>query len=264
MADDLRLYFFECGHLKTYTQFIKMNEGMNDSFEAPVPFFLITHPRGNVLFDGGNALEVAQDATAHWGESVVEIYEPHMTEDEFVVNQLQNMDVDPASVRYVVQSHLHLDHSGAVGHFPNAEYVVQRRELEYAYTPDWFQKPAYIRSDFDRDVNWLFLDGEHDDGYDLYGDGTLKTLFTPGHAPGHISLMVTLEETGPVMLTSDACYTMDHYNNEALPGLIHSAHDVATSVQKIHRAVDAVGAMVVTGHDPDEWPNFKKAPEYYS
>src|SRR5215213_5489225 len=102
MADDLRLYFFECGHLKTYTQFIKMNEGMNDSFEAPVPFFLITHPRGNVLFDGGNALEVAQDATAHWGESVVEIYEPHMTEEEFVVNQLQNMDVDPASVRYVV------------------------------------------------------------------------------------------------------------------------------------------------------------------
>src|ERR687890_602499 len=223
MADDLRLYFFECGHLKTYTQFIKMNEGMNDSFEAPVPFFLITPPRGNVLFDGGNALEVAEDATAHWGEAVVEIYEPHMTEDEFVVNQLQNMDVDPASVRYVVQSHLHLDHSGAVGHFPNAEYVVQRRELEYAYTPDWFQKPAYIRSDFDRDVNWLFLDGEH-----------------------------------------DACYTMDHYNNEALPGLIHSAHDVAASVQKIHRAVDAVGAMVVTGHDPDEWPNFKKAPEYYS
>jgi N-acyl homoserine lactone hydrolase len=66
------------------------------------------------------------------------------------------------------------------------------------------------------------------------------------------------------MLTSDACYTMDHDNNEALPGLIHSAHDVATSVQKIHRAVDAVGAMVVTGHDPGEWPNFKKAPEYYS
>jgi N-acyl homoserine lactone hydrolase len=49
-----------------------------------------------------------------------------------------------------------------------------------------------------------------------------------------------------------------------LPGLIHSAHDVAASVQKIHRAVDALGATVVTGHDPDEWPNFKKAPEYYS
>ncbi len=264
MADDLRLYFFECGSLQTQVQMIKMNQGLGDPYEVPVPFFLITHPRGNVLYDGGNALEVAQDANAHWGEAVVEAYTPVMTEDDFVVNQLQAMDIDPASVRYVVQSHLHLDHSGAIGHFPNAEYVVQRRELEYAYTADWFQKPAYIRPDFDRDVDWLFLNGEHDDGYDLFGDGTMKTLFTPGHAPGHTSLIVTLEETGTMMLTADACYTMDHYNNTALPGLIHSAADCASSVRKIHRAVDALGATVVTGHDPDEWPKFKQAPEYYA
>ncbi len=263
MADDLRLYFFTCGSLSTYTQMIKMNEGMNEEITVPVPFFLITHPRGNVLFDGGNALEVAQDASAHWGE-VAEVYMPHMTEDDFVVNQLQNIDVDPASIRYVVQSHLHLDHSGAVGHFPNAEYVVQRRELEYAYAPHWFQAPGYIRPDFDRPVTWRFLYGEQDDDYDLFGDGTIRTLFTPGHSPGHTSLVVTLQETGSVMLTADACYTMDHYNNAALPGLLHSAADCADSVQKIHRAVDAYEAMVVTGHDPDAWPEFKKAPEYYS
>ena len=263
MTDDLRIYFFECGTLKTYTQFIKMNEGMGEEFEVPVPFFLITHPRGNVLFDGGNALEVAQDATAHWGEAVVEIYEPHMTEDDFVVNQLQNMDVDPASIRYVVQSHLHLDHSGAVGHFPNAQYVVQRRELEYAYAPQWFQAPAYIRADFDRPVDWLFLYGEQDDNYDLFGDGTIKLLFTPGHAPGHMSMVVNLEETGPMVLTADAAYVMDHYNNLALPGLMHSASDVAESVQKLRRTVDRLEATVVTGHDPEEWPKFKKAPEYY-
>ena len=242
MADDLRLYFFSCGSLKSEAQYIWMNEGLGEPSEIPVPFFLITHPRGNVLFDGGNALEVGQDAREHWG-AVVDVYEPVMTEDDFVVNQLQAMDVDPASVRYVVQSHLHLDHSGAVGHFPNAQYVVQRRELEYAYTPHWFQAPAYIRHDFDRDVDWLFLAGEHDDYYDLYGD---------------------LEETGPMVLTADACYVMEHYNNEALPGLLHSASDCADSVQKIRRTVDALEATVVTGHDPNEWPDFKKAPEYYA
>ena len=209
------------GACKTQVQLIKMNQGLGDPYEVPVPFFLITHPRGNVLYDGGNALEVARDARAHW-EAVVRPTIPVMTEDDFVVNRLQGMDVDPASVRYVIQSHLHLDHSGAIGHFPNAEYVVQRRELEYAYTPDWFQKPAYIRADFDQDVSWLFLDGENDDGYDLFGDGTIKTLFTPGHAPGHTSVIVDLEETGPMMLTADACYTRDHYDNAALPGLIHS------------------------------------------
>ncbi len=76
-----------------------------------------------MLYDGGNALEVARDARGHWAD-VVDAYDPVMDEDDFVVNQLERMDVDPASVRYVIQSHLHLDHSGAIGHFPNAEYVV--------------------------------------------------------------------------------------------------------------------------------------------
>ena len=265
MAEDLRLYMMECGSLKTQVQFIKMNQGLGDPYEIPVPFFLIQHPRGNVLYDGGNALEVAgdRDPYEYWG-AVTDAYMPVMTEEDFVVNQLENLDVDPASVRYVVQSHLHLDHSGAIGHFPNAEYVVQRRELQYAYTPDWFQAPAYVRPDFDKDVRWLFLDGPHDDGYDLFGDGVIKTLFTPGHAPGHTSLVVDLPGAGPMMLTADACYTMDHYREEALPGLIHSAADVADSTRKVRRTVEALDATLVTGHDPEEWPKFKKAPEYYS
>jgi N-acyl homoserine lactone hydrolase len=89
-------------------------------------------------------------------------------------------------VRFVVQSYLYLDHSGAVSHFPNAEYVEQRRELEYAYTPAWFQKPAHIRPGFDRDGDWLFVDGENDDGYDLYGDGALKRSHHPGVRLRHL------------------------------------------------------------------------------
>ena len=142
--------------------------------------------------------------------------------------------------------------------------MVQRRELEYAYAAHWFQVPAYIRVDFDQDVNWLFLYGEQDDNYDHFGDGTIRTLFTPGRSPGHTSLVRTLDETAPMMLTADACYTMNHYKNEALQGLLHSTADCADLVQKIQRAVDAFETMLVSGHAPDEWPNFKKAPEYYS
>jgi N-acyl homoserine lactone hydrolase len=265
MADDLRLYFFECGTLKTQLQFIKMNQGLGDPYEIPVPFFLIRHPKGDVLYDGGNALEVARDPRRHWG-AVVDAYEPVMSEEQFVVNQLKALDVDPDGVRWVIQSHLHLDHTGAVGQFGGAKYLVQRRELEYAYTPDWFQQAAYIRPDFDREegVPWVFLDGREDDDFDLFGDGTIRTLFTPGHAPGHMSLLVTLPESGPFMLTADACYTRDHYENQALPGLVHSAADVADSVARVRRKIEQTGATLVTGHDPEDWPQWKKAPDFYA
>jgi glyoxylase-like metal-dependent hydrolase (beta-lactamase superfamily II) len=77
-------------------------------------------------------------------------------------------------------------------------------------------------------------------------------------------VILDLPDEGPMMLTADACYTMDHYNEKALPGLIHSAADVADSTRKVRRTVEGLDATLVTGHDPEEWPKFKKAPEYYT
>lgn len=258
----MKLYFLQCGSLKTKRHFIMMNMGLNEDYEIPVPYFLLDHPKGKVLFDGGNALEVAQDARKHWG-AVVEAYLPVMSEEDFVVNQLQRMNVDVSEIKYVVQSHLHLDHSGAIGHFPNATYVVQRRELEYAYTPDFFQKGAYIRPDFDRDVRWFTLNGYEDSGYDLFGDGSIRMIFTPGHAPGHQSMIVDLENSGRMVLTADAAYTLEHMDNNVLPGLIYNAGDVVRSLEYI-RQLREQGATVVTGHDPIAWPEWRKGPaEFY-
>ena len=87
-----------------------MNQS-NENFEIPVPWFLIKHPQGNIVIDGGNALEVAIDKHAHWG-SVVEAYDPVMTKSENCVEQAKSIGVNIENVRYLIQSHLHLDHSG--------------------------------------------------------------------------------------------------------------------------------------------------------
>ena len=78
--NDLRLYFFECGSLKTQVQFIKMNQGLGDPYEIPVPFFLITHPRGNVLYGPRASWATSRALPPYWG-AVLEAYEPVMTED---------------------------------------------------------------------------------------------------------------------------------------------------------------------------------------
>src|SRR3954464_14119928 len=131
---DVRLYMFQCGTLKCHVENIKMNQGLGEEYEIPVPWFLLTHPGGNVVIDGGNAAECAVDAKKHW-DGIWEVYWPTMTAEEACVPQLEKLGVDLSSVKYIVQSHLHLDHTGAVAaldSFANAEVIATRAEYEYS------------------------------------------------------------------------------------------------------------------------------------
>jgi N-acyl homoserine lactone hydrolase len=260
---ELRLYFLTAGTLRCKVHNIKMNQGLGEPYEIPVPWFLITHPRGNVVIDGGTPVECATDPRGYWGK-MVDVYQPVLTEADGCLNQLRRLQIDPESVRFILQSHLHLDHTGAVGRFPKATHVVHRAEYQYAFTPDWFAAGGYVRKDFDRPgIGWQFLDGPQSDYYDLYGDGSIVLVFTPGHSPGHQSFLITLPRTGRVLLTVDAAYTMDHWNEKALPGFMASAVDAVRSVQKLKALAARTDAMVITGHDPDAWPQFQHAPAFY-
>lgn len=261
---DIRLYMFQSGSLRCKVHNIKMNQGNGADYEIPVPFYVLTHPQGHTIIDGGNAIEVATDPRGHWG-SICDVYQPVLAPDMGCVDQLKRIGIRPEDVRYVLQSHLHLDHTGAIGRFPNATHIVQRLEYQYAFAPDWFAAGGYIRKDFDKPgLKWSFLNGLADDFYDLYGDGVLTTVFTPGHSPGHQSMLVRLPESGPLLLTIDAAYTTDHWDEKALPGFLSSTIDTVHSVQKLRQLAEKTGARVVTGHDPDAWPEFRQAPDYYA
>jgi len=259
----MKLYFFAAGVLRSQKQYFTLGKGTGEPFVVPVPFLLIKHPRGIVLFDTGNAPEVVDGKQAHWG-SVVSVYDPVMTREECCVNAIRQVGVAPEDVNYVVLSHLHLDHAGCVGHFPNARYIVHRDELTYAYVPDHFMKAAYIRQDFDKPVDWMLLDGWRDRTFDLFGDGTVTTCFTPGHTPGHQSVLLQLPDTGPLLFAADACYTMENLEANVLPGLAWNFGEVARSVEWMRMWRDTRGARIIPGHDPEVWKTLRLAPEYYA
>ena len=263
--EGVRLHMFECGTLKCHVENIKMNQGLGEEYEIPVPWFLIEHPRGLVVIDGGNAAECASDPRAHWGD-ICDVYWPEMTPEQACVPAMKAAGFDPADVVCVLQSHLHLDHTGALGsidEFPNAEVIATRDEYQYAFAPDWFAAGGYIQKDFNKPgVPWALLE-DTEDGYDVFGDGTIRCWRTPGHAPGHQSFEITLPNSGTMLLTADAAYTMDHWEEKALPGFLASVVDTVRSVRKLHRIAKRSGATVVTGHDPDAWPKFKHSPEAY-
>jgi len=260
----MRLYLFQCGTLKSQKHYFTLGRGVGEPFEVPVPFFLIDHPRGKVLFDTGNALAVSNDKIEHWGPGVCTAYDPVMTADDYCVHQIRKLGIEPEEISHVIFSHLHLDHAGGTGAFPRATYFVQRAEMHYAYTPDFFQKSAYIRKDFDKpDLDWYLLDGAAEDLYDLFGDGSIRILFTPGHTPGHQSLLVHLKGWGPTLLTGDSVYTEEILDEDVLPGLVYSPPDAVKSIKRIRNLRRDHGVRIITGHDPIAWPGFRLAPGSY-
>jgi len=257
----VKLYFFECGTLKSEKHLFTLNRGIGVPFEVPVPFFLIQYNDKNILFDTGNALEASKDPKKHWGD-IIEAYNPVMEENQYVVNQLKTLGVQPEDIDYVILSHLHLDHAGGVGAFPNARYISHHKEVQWAFNPDCTQKGAYIMHDIDKGIEWLQLGNKFGEAYDLFDDGIIEIYPTPGHTPGHISVLVNL--TKPMLLTSDSCYTEENLNDNIAPGLVWDAEESIRTIKWIQNLQNEKGVEIITGHDPIAWKRFKKAPEYYS
>lgn len=258
---DTKLYFFECGTLKSQKHYFTLNKGVGEPFEVPVPFFLIQHNGKNILFDTGNGIEASTNPEEHWGETI-EAYYPEMTQKQFVSNQLKDiLNIAPEQIEYVIFSHLHLDHAGGVGVFPNATYIVHKKEFDWAFNPECAQKSAYIMKDIKKDVNWQKLEMKFGEPYDLFGDGVIKIYLTPGHTPGHMSVLVKLKDNS-FLLTADSCYTEENLNDNVPPGLVWS-EDASIKTLASIKELQAQGSTIIVGHDPYAWKNVKKAPEFY-
>jgi glyoxylase-like metal-dependent hydrolase (beta-lactamase superfamily II) len=222
---------------------------------VPVPFFLIRHTDGDVVVDGGNPLIMARDPRAFLGE-YADVFEVHMTEDQHCAAQLEHLGVSPRDIRYVVQTHLHFDHIGALGHFPNAEFVVHERELEAARTNDG---SGYVGDFKDPGLRWRPVEGDQD----LFDDGTVRLLETPGHAAGHMSLLLTLAETGPVLLTADASDNKRQWDGRDPPRGFHSPEQAVRSLERLRSVAAEHDPLIVFGHDPRNWSGLRRAPERY-
>ncbi len=239
----MELYLFDSGTLAL------------EGFEVPVPFFLVRHPDGDVLVDGGNPLAMASDARAFLGE-YADVFEAHMTEDQHCAAQLAAIGVSPADLRYVVQTHLHFDHIGALGHFPDAEFVVHERELDAARVNDG---SGYVGNFDDPGLHWRPVDGDHD----LFGDGSVRLLETPGHAAGHMSLLLTLTDTGPVLITADASDNRRQWDGRDQPRGFHSPQEAARSIERLRSVAAEHDPLIVFGHDPRNWAGLCRAPDRY-
>ena len=256
---DIKLYPIGVGRVTLDKSVLTAGRGMGTRVTVPVATYLIKHPKGNILCDTGMHKRIATDPVAQWGEVKVKLLTPDVKADEDVVSQLQKLGLAPADIRYVINTHLHLDHSGCNQHFPQSTFLVQKDELRTAFWPEIFQRGSYYRSDFDHPLKYEELNGD----YDVYGDGTVQLFKTPGHTQGHQSILVTLPKDGPFLITGDCCYLAENVNEIVPPGISWNMEESVKSIRKVRHIRDTKNAFLLTGHDPGCWSEIKHAPEYY-
>lgn len=269
--DGVKLYVFSSGAL-TIGKGVLQNFGpMEPPIKIPVGFFVIKHPKGNVLFDTGNNDKIIKDPS-YWGP-LFKALKPVNTPDVAIDVQLKKIGLTPDDVNYVVVSHMHLDHGGNVAKFPNSTLVIQRDEIYYAMWPDEpFTGPfipgdaAVLRSKTGAGkpnaMKMLILDNEDKD---LFGDGSVVIKSSRGHTKGHQMMIVRLKKTGTIILTGDNVYFRENVEKSIPPNLV-LAYDPA-GIMKAYEYIRYMQATekadFFTAHDPDAFKAMKKAPEFY-
>jgi N-acyl homoserine lactone hydrolase len=215
-----------------------------ESFFIPYYFYLVRHPNGWVLVDCGAHPDLATDPAARLAGQV-EFSQVSVRPGDDVLSRLAGLGLTAADVTDVVVTHLHYDHSGGLALLPGARVHVQRAELEFATDPPVYQQLAYVAADWAPVSGWVV----HDGAFDLFGDGAVVAVPTPGHTPGHQSVLVQLPGAA-VICVGDAAYHPTKMAERRLPGYLWSPDALVASWRHLEQLRADVGAELLFSHYP--------------
>jgi glyoxylase-like metal-dependent hydrolase (beta-lactamase superfamily II) len=250
LTDKLRLFAFNCGWFQCRPgYFVEGDEG--DYLRGPVPSYLIDHPKGRALFDTGMGVRYRRDLETALPANKFGL---QWFEGMDIATRLKAIEIDPARIDYVINSHLHIDHCGGNSHLPNATVIIQRRELEVARRN--LEPGTYEAVDFDTGQPVRAIDGE----LDLFGDGSVRVVPTFGHTPGHQSVIVKLPK-GEVLLAGDCCYTERNLDVMVLPRATTDIEQGRLTFERLAKA-RAAGTRILFGHDGKQWATIRENAEF--
>jgi len=216
------------GFLECDKGFITLGRDMGKIIKIPVYCFLVKHNKGNVLIDTGFSKNFKQT----WGKRL-KYYKPILEKD--IIQHLRNTEIN-----YIINTHLHIDHSENNPEFKNAEIIVQKEEFEFASNPPSYQKYAYPDK-IDKNLKYKFIDGN----LDLFEDEKIQIIRTPGHTPGHQSIMLNINKKN-IFIAGDACYSSENLEYYCLPGILWNPDKILECYEVIRNLKDT---QIIYGHE---------------
>ena len=244
-----KLYILNCGE-GVAGDISRWSPGVNEgkSMDFVDTCYLIKHAQGWLLWDTGisDAVAAMPNGLAPADPKAVYWHRP-----KTLAAQLDQLGVKPADIKAVAVSHTHPDHVGNVELFPTTMLYVQKAEYEW---PGLNNEPR-----FKPGHPVTQLEGDRD----VFGDGSVTILSTPGHTPGHQSLLVKLPKTGAVVLSGDAVHFRDNWDNRRVPSINFNKEQTLASMQKIAKTLTKENAQLWINHDKAQRDGQKMSPEFY-
>ena len=244
-----RLYILNCGE-GIAGDISRWSPGFNEgkSMDFVDNCYLIKHSQGWLLWDTGvsdsvaampNGLAPSDPKSVHWRRP------------KTLAAQLDQLGLKPSDIKAVAVSHTHPDHVGNVEMFPAAMLYVQKAEYEWPganNAPRFKPEHPVTKLEGDRDV---------------FGDGSVVILSTPGHTPGHQSLLLKLPKTGAIVLSGDAVHFKENWDNRRVPSMNFNKDETVASMQKISDTLAREKAQLWINHDKAQRDTLKMSPQFY-
>ena len=249
-----RIYVFDDGTLSGLDpkQYFGFERSELKAVDFTAQSYLIVHPKGTLMWDAG----VIADSQFKGNEPVKEGIS---TATKPLLPQLASAGYKPSDVTYFAMSHYHSDHTANANAFAGSTWIVQKAERDamFAATPAAIMAPATYSALKDAKTKVL----ENDD-YDVFGDGSVVVMSTPGHTPGHQVLFVKTAKRGPIVLAGDLYHYPEERTTGKTPSFEFNAAQSKVSRNRIEIFLKQTGAQLWIEHDIATHANLPKSPKY--
>jgi N-acyl homoserine lactone hydrolase len=256
-----KLYRLDCGHSLANDESVwtpGANVGRHIEFSSTC--WLIEHQTQWLLWDTGVPESTLNDPRG-WS-TLPKLIVYHL--DRSLTDQLAEIGLKPGDIGRVAISHTHGDHIGNMALFPDSTVVMQRAEHSWINSPDGpnenvNQLMALARTLLGAPKHLQLIDGDTD----VFGDGSVTLVSTPGHTPGHQSLLVHLRKSGFIILSGDVVHLEENFENDIVPSLNTDKPQSIASMERIRRMIATYKATMFINHDKSQIDKLKLIPAFY-